>query len=192
MSASRAKSAPKGTRTGGNRRRSWKESRQAAYEAWLAERTKEITLRARVEWPNTPLAMISPARAAALCDVDERTIRRLVHLGLPRYGTEREARFNPREVVIWYICYKTTSAKQRPEHLTMEHAEREHLRHQWKQNPRGYVLVPLDPLHPMREELLRRAAAGDLAVYPTWEEVAAAEADTLDDEPYPEDAEPDE
>lgn len=155
----------------------WRARRQAAYEASMAKRTRDLRLTARV-LKAAPRRLLAESAIAEMCDVDERTIRRWERDGLPQHGTARAVRYDSAEAVQWQSYHHVVPVKDRPALVDMLVVDQWNLEAQRKDNPRQFILVPLEHDHPLREKALQIAAAGSCEVYPDWN----GDADEFDDE----------
>ena len=96
-------------------------------------------------------------------EVTDRTLRSWARIGLPVEdgGNKRRPRYPLPDAYIWGLCYRSQCRQGEPPRLlTMSEAHAWHLLEQIRQDSSAFVQVPLDWDHPMRAELLERAAAG--------------------------------
>ncbi len=124
--------------------------RQAPLDAWLAEPLA------------APASTYSQREFADLVDTSVQSLRDWHRRGLPLApGSGRQPRYDARAlwwVIIWHR--RQRRGLQAPRHLSAAEVEREWLADQAQADPEGWVLVPLTWSHPLRGELLARAAAG--------------------------------
>lgn len=95
-----------------------------------------------------------------LLDVSDRTLRAWAVLGLPvETGPDRTPRYSA-DAMTWAVCYKVLSRLGSLRSLSLEQAVRWHVETQAQQDPDDFIRVPLYWDHPLREQMLRIAAAG--------------------------------
>jgi hypothetical protein len=97
-----------------------------------------------------------------LLQVSDRTLRSWAAIGLPvEAGPDHAPRYPRHDAMTWALCYKVRSRLPGSlRALSIEEARRWHLETQFREWPEDFVLVPLDWDHPLREAMLRLAAAG--------------------------------
>ncbi len=119
-------------------------------------------------------ATVSQESFCEMMKVSDQTLRNWRSMGMPVEGTEARPRYPLPDALTWALYYRTQliedprprsrrAAALPPRQITLERAKRWHLWDDFRTDRDGhswYVLVPLAHDHPMREEQLRRAAAG--------------------------------
>jgi hypothetical protein len=112
-----------------------------------------------------PVYRASQAEMCEMFDVRTRTLRSWTTMGLPtEKGPGGAPVYTFPSANVWVMCYRSMMAEDRngkgPRGLSVQDAHDWHLGRQMEEEPRDFVIVPLDWDHPAREQQLRRAAEG--------------------------------